>query len=69
MCFIEWLKKDPSIFIELLNERNCLWQIKCKEYKNKVLRDMAIKTITEEMAHYESLPCLLADCRIMFDAT
>ena len=38
MCLIEWSNKDTSIFIELLKERNCLWQIKCKEYKNKVLR-------------------------------
>ena len=45
-------KKDTSIFIELLKERYCLWQIKCKEYKNKVLRDMAIKAITEEMAKH-----------------
>ena len=52
MCSIEWSKKDTSIFIELLKERNCLWQIKCKEYKNKVLRDMAIKAITEEMAKH-----------------
>ena len=106
-------QKDTSIFIELLKERNCLWQIKCKEYKNKVLRDMAIKAITEEMTKHIagigqddikkkintlrtpsffyfclsgkqmqqckqgvalhccalSLPCLLADCREMFDAT
>ena len=46
-----WSKKDTSIFIELLKQRNCLWQIKCKENKNKVLRDMAIKAITEEMAN------------------
>ena len=46
------VKKDTSIFIELLKERNCLWQIKCNEYKNKVLRDMAIKAITEEMAKH-----------------
>ena len=46
------VKKDTSIFIELLKESNCLWQIKCKEYKNKVLRDMAIKAITEEMAKH-----------------
>ena len=52
MCSIEWSKKDTSIFIELLKERNCLWQIKCKEYKNKVLRDMAIKAITEDMAKH-----------------
>ena len=46
-------KKYTSIFIELLKERNCLWQIKCKEYKNKVLRDkLAIKAITEEMAKH-----------------
>ena len=37
----------------MLKERNCLWQIKCKEYKNKVLRDMAIKTITEEKAMHK----------------
>ena len=46
------VKKDTSIFIELLKERNCLWETKCKEYKNKVLRDMAIKAITEEMANH-----------------
>ena len=45
MCSIEWSKKDTSIF-------NCFWQIKWKEYKNKVLRDMAIKAITEEMAKH-----------------
>ena len=27
-------------------------QIKCKECKNKVLKDMAIEAITEEMAKY-----------------
>ena len=48
MCSIEWSKKDTSIFIELLKERNCLWQIKCKEY-NKVLRDMAIKAIAKHI--------------------
>ena len=52
MSSIEWSKKDTSIFIELLKERNCLWQIKCKEYNNKVLRDMAIKAITEKMAKH-----------------
>ena len=40
------VEKNPSIFIELLKERNCLWQIKCKEYENKILRNIAIKTIT-----------------------
>ena len=45
-------QKDTSIFIELSKERNCLWQIKCKEYKNKVLRDIAIKAITEDMAKH-----------------
>ena len=30
MRLIEWSKKDTSIFIELLKERNCLWQIKLK---------------------------------------
>ena len=48
MCSIEWSKKDTSIFIELLKERNCLWQIKCKEY-NKDLRDMAIKAIAKHI--------------------
>ena len=43
MCSIEWLKKDPSIFIELLKERNCLWQIKCKEYENKNFKEHCYK--------------------------
>ena len=41
--FNSMVEKDTSIFIELLKKRNCLWQIKCKEYKNKVLRDMATR--------------------------
>ena len=40
MCSIEWYKKDTSIVIELLKKNNCLWQIKSKEYKNKVLRNI-----------------------------
>ena len=45
-------KKDTSILIAILKERNCLWKIKCKEYKNKVLRDIATKAITEGMAKH-----------------
>ena len=44
MCSIEWSKKYTSIFIELLKERNRLWQIKCKEYKNKVLKGHGYKS-------------------------
>ena len=49
---IEWSKKNTSVFIDLLKDRNCLWQVGCKDYKNKVLRDAAIKAITATMSRH-----------------
>ena len=51
MCSIEWSKKTLLVSLNFWKSAIIVsGKLKCKEYKNKILRDMAIQTITEEMA-------------------
>lgn len=44
-----WKEEEISIFLELYKNHECLWNNKCENYRNRVLREKAIETLLSEI--------------------
>ena len=50
----EWSRDHTERLIELYRDAPCLWKVKSKEYKDRVVRVQALERINEEMKTIDS---------------
>ncbi|XP_063876929.1 uncharacterized protein LOC135109480 [Scylla paramamosain] len=60
---IEWTRANTQLFIELLKEHPCLWQLKNKNYKNKTVRSRSLDAMTKQLMG--TMNCLITPAIIM----
>ena len=61
----EWTDDLVEAFISEFREHECVWNTKCKDYKNNVKNELACKTIAENLdipgrtkLHFNQMPFL-----------
>ncbi|XP_047489899.1 uncharacterized protein LOC125039718 isoform X2 [Penaeus chinensis] len=48
---LSWSRPHTLLFIDLLKQQPCLWKTKSKEYKNRILRNVALRSVSLEMTN------------------
>ncbi|XP_037790733.1 protein jim lovell-like isoform X2 [Penaeus monodon] len=48
---LSWSRPHTLLFIDLLKQQPCLWKTKSKEYKNRILRNVALRSVCLEMTN------------------
>lgn len=48
---LSWSRPHTLLFIDILKQQPCLWKTKSKEYKNRILRNAALKSVSLEMTN------------------
>ena len=47
---VKWKDEDTLVILNVMRERQCLWNLKLTEYRGKSKRDKALEDIVQELS-------------------